>query len=102
MDGGEGDTFHRGILFVFGATMQLAEVEATAQEETAATVTPETPSAQPAATSEDPAQQKDTDIELVVSGESTVPEAHRQDLLRAAQEGLNNMLKHSGARRARG
>ena len=43
---------------------------------------------------------KDTDIELVVSGESTVPEAHRQDLLRAAQEGLNNMLKHSGARRA--
>lgn len=43
---------------------------------------------------------KDTAIDLVVSGESTVPEAHRQDLLRAAQEGLNNMLKHSGARRA--
>lgn len=40
----------------------LAEVEATAQEETAATATPEpeTPSAQTAVTSEDPAQQKDT------------------------------------------
>ncbi|HAT1213653.1 hypothetical protein ACL1IT_13290 [Corynebacterium striatum] len=54
----------------------LAEVEATAQEETAATATPETPSAQPAATSEDPAQQKDTeDPEPVEAPEEPAPAA---------------------------
>ncbi len=37
---------------------------------------------------------KDTDLELVVSGESTVPEAHRPDLLRAA---LAEHLAHSVA-----
>lgn len=54
----------------------LAEVEATAQEEAAATATPETPSAQPAATSEDPAQQKDTeDPEPVEAPEEPAPTA---------------------------
>lgn len=56
----------------------LAEVEAAAQEEAAATATPEpeTPSEQDAATSEGPAQQKDTeDPEPVEAPEEPAPAA---------------------------
>lgn len=43
---------------------------------------------------------EDTTIDLVVSGSGSVPSDIKQVVVRAAQEGLNNVIKHAHASRA--